>query len=617
MNRTRRIRFRLSISGALRRLLPVLCLLLPVAAVATDEAPLHSYRAGSDLEIQLFEDGSFRFVDTATGQVLVDGLPAERSGWAQRARTDAPTFTARAPEGVAGGRRGEPSRADDDEDDRIDEDPLDGRDNDGDGRIDEDFAAISDAMVVVDADGGARRAEFYHWAYPHLASALFFRLSGESDPAQREDYRIELPLGEWIEAPVTHRRHSLVGRALVEEHTALVAKLDYPGVQEDGRWVGVLPLGEWNPGGGGSAVQKDEGVQKDPAVRSRLDLLHAGDRDFVVCLADSWLQLNRVLCDAVRVEQGMTDPVSGRATPWVVPPACPICRQAESPEFEFTLTAEDELLLEMHIDEDSAGVPDPDLFTLGGVDPGSPVELVWRPAEGPAHIVRWTAMTPALLVDPVPELSDPYEEGPCRHGAEGAVTLKFVLPEEAALRIRSGIPSDGTTSLELRGRWMDGRLLSEVATGRIETASDPVAETATGDLEPVRDLDSDPDRLSLAANLLSGFPNPFRDVIQVRFHVPQTVGEAFEPDDDEGWPEDLDLRAPVPWRSGTPFVTVKIYRINGQELVTLYEDYLGPNQMTVHWDGMDGYGRPAASGTYFCKLQMDEWSVTKPIIYLR
>ncbi len=47
-----------------------------------------------------------------------------------------------------GGNRRPSSRADDDGDGRVDEDPLDGRDNDGDGRIDEDWAQIGDQMMV-------------------------------------------------------------------------------------------------------------------------------------------------------------------------------------------------------------------------------------------------------------------------------------------------------------------------------------------------------------------------------------------------------------------------------------------------------------------------------------
>ena len=69
------------------------------------------------------------------------------------------------------------------------------------------------------------------------------------------------------------------------------------------------------------------------------------------------------------------------------------------------------------------------------------------------------------------------------------------------------------------------------------------------------------------------------------------------------------------WSSFRPEVGAKISP--GQELMTLHQDHLADGEVTVQWDGKDSYGRPVASGPYFCKLQMDDWSVTQRIIYLR
>jgi hypothetical protein len=94
-------------------------------------------------------------------------------------------------EGAPGGTRYPSSRADDDNDGRIDEDPLDRIDNDRDGRTDEDFAAIGDAMAVVKfgpastngtAAAIAVRQEVYAWSLPHIdrmaASTIFVRNAG-------------------------------------------------------------------------------------------------------------------------------------------------------------------------------------------------------------------------------------------------------------------------------------------------------------------------------------------------------------------------------------------------------------------------------------------------------
>jgi hypothetical protein len=77
-----------------------------------------------------------------------------------------------AQEGAPGGMRYPSSRADDDQDGRIDEDPLDRYDNDRDGRIDGN--AAGGAVTV--------RHEVYAWSLPHIdrmvASSLVIRNAG-------------------------------------------------------------------------------------------------------------------------------------------------------------------------------------------------------------------------------------------------------------------------------------------------------------------------------------------------------------------------------------------------------------------------------------------------------
>ena len=73
----------------------------------------------------------------------------------------------------------------------------------------------------------------------------------------------------------------------------------------------------------------------------------------------------------------------------------------------------------------------------------------------------------------------------------------------------------------------------------------------------------------------------------------------------------------MPWSGGQPGVSVKIYSINGQELVTLHSATLGSGDYTAQWNGTDAFGRKVASGTYFCKLQMDNWSVTRRLVFIR
>jgi hypothetical protein len=150
-----------------------------------------------------------------------------------------------------------------------------------------------------------------------------------------------------------------------------------------------------------------------------------------------------------------------------------------------------------------------------------------------------------------------------------------------------------------------------------------VADAVAGQADPT--ADHDPAAIlkagrhgpELSPALLEGYPNPFRDVIQLRYVVPATLGEAFVWDKNEAPPAGFDPQAAVPWQGGAPRISIKIYSLSGQELVTLFAGDQGPGLGTLQWTGTDNTGRQVASGTYFCKLQMDEWSVTRRLVFLR
>ncbi len=617
--------------GALALMLAValvrMVFVAPAFCAPKYEQPLHVYPALLGVEIQITADASLRFVDKATGQpILEGGPPLALHPRPNKLRPD-DYFTARAPEGIKGGRRGHPGRADDDGDGLLNEDPLDGRDNDGDGLLDEDFAAISDAMVVVDIGQGTRRAEFYHWAYSHLMSAVFFTLSGESDQAGISDFHFEAPGVFWRETELNSRHHSISGRTELDQCNAWVAWVPGQSAQDEGLWAGVMILDDDN--GEPLAAMTSSG-------RNGLDLLHGGRITAVACVAESWLQLNRILCESRRVHSGVLDPVTSRRTPWVVPPRCSVCIQAGNPEFSWSLAGEEDLLLNIDVGGGCIGLVDPDLFFLGGTPLGSPVQILWKPKEGDSQQVRWTRMTPGLLLDPVKGLSDPFGSlhSLLGHDAAGRLTLRFMVSgKEQILTEAMAGNQEQPTKLQLSGRWLDGRPLRALAAcsqakPNLEKAQEGPHDQITiqpgnlpseedNGLDSPKNRDSGPSRLSLAPELLQGWPNPFREEIQVRFKVPLTMGSAFELEDDYDFSSGMKMESPVPWETGEPFVTIKIYRINGQELVTLYQDYSNSGETTVKWDGADASGRTVASGPYFCKLQMDDWSVTQRIVFIR
>jgi hypothetical protein len=185
-----------------------------------------------------------------------------------------------------------------------------------------------------------------------------------------------------------------------------------------------------------------------------------------------------------------------------------------------------------------------------------------------------------------------------------------------------------SASIEISGSYLNGRpfvaSLTAVAAaespgnlGEVFVAEAQGAELRLGHADQGQLLKSSSQRPTLSPELLEGFPNPFRDVIRLRYLVPATMAEAFVWDKNEDPPAGLDMMAAVPWNGGEPSVSVKIYSINGQELVTLFSGSQAPGEGTVQWNGADNFGRRVAAGTYFCKLQMDNWSVTRRIVYPR
>lgn len=541
-----------------------------------------------------------------------------------RNRKSAP-FTAVVVEGAKGGQRGFSAHCDDDGDGAVDEDPLDGIDNDGDGLIDEDFAAISDAMVVVHQDihntgGRAAHLEYYHWAYPHLRSTVFLSAAGSPGLSNGGTYRVVLGSQKWHEVTTISNRHSLAGQPETLQTTAFVAqprRLDRSGASgkltscdpEAKLWVGVVVL-EQKPD---TRPVLDGGVLKLPLGEEPLPV--------AICVAESWLQLNHMLNESARVWAGVTDQITGRHASWIAPPLCAQCRLAPAPDFSWATNADGDVLVTANIVSGGNGGLDPDLFTVAGVYLGAPLEIRWLPDNGQAKSVVWLCMNEALLTRPHDLLSNPFANLPGLLDHQSAGRLQF-LYSAAQTTVLAG-------RRQISGSYLSGRpfvadlaaaskgVAPKISLEALFVDQAEGAELVANTGSQVKILKSGEFKPKLSPSLLKGFPNPFRDVIQLRFAVPVTMGEAFAWDKGEDPPVGLDLAAAVPWQGGSPNVSVKVYSINGQELVTLFSGSLGPGENTVQWAGVDNYGRQVASGTYFCKLQMDNWSVTRRLVYLR
>ncbi len=182
-------------------------------------------------------------------------------------------------EGQPGGNR----LQDDDADNLVDEDPLDGYDNDGDGKIDEDFAAISQQMftsVFYDSSTSFNktrtedfhvplrlkvRQESYAWTSPAIEDfiGIEFKVTNDREEAIEKAYiafMVDADVGPvrqvpqsyvddmaaYIDTTVVRKEISPEGAEIsVDYHITMGYMYDYPG-GEDGDvpgYIGVMFLG--------------------------------------------------------------------------------------------------------------------------------------------------------------------------------------------------------------------------------------------------------------------------------------------------------------------------------------------------------------------------------------
>lgn len=607
----------------------LLCLgfLLPFIALAGEDDL--TYRLGPGQILKLDEDGSLILRDAVSGEVVLggrlDSLVDERRQRDREVERRSVSFQAR--EGQEGGHRGYSRRADDDGDGWVDEDPLDGLDNDGDGLRDEDFAAISDHMTALSLTQGQGTAhlEFMQWRGPRLQQNLFLSLQAahQLGDAVHPHYRLDSGGESWVETEIACGRHDLQGVLQPRRGVAYVSRLvneESPGeaalpsalVQSGGSsvsWLGVLILNSEHHGPGRREFlpRIENGTLNLPLNDEPLAL--------VICKAASWVQLNRLLLDARGVYEGVQDPVSGRQVHWIVPPLCVHCRQETAVDFTATIVPAGGLELALDLRPGLSGLVDPDLFTLGRRPLGIPAEIRWEPADGPARRVFWGENHPGVRRPTFAGHPAPFCD--LGLGANHDLTGRLVFQFPS---FSGGFddPGSGGKGDFLQGTWLDGRTFS--ATGEIvlqtETRDSLSAASKASNGEAARSS-RERESLQLAPALLDGWPNPFRDRITLEFRVPGTVGETFDWTRIDRLPEGWEKSAPMAWKGGRPTVSVKMYSVNGQELASLREGSFGTGRYAVTWDGTDASGRPLASGTYFCKLQMDDYSVTRRIVFLR
>lgn len=117
-------------------------------------------------------------------------------------------------------------------------------------------------------------------------------------------------------------------------------------------------------------------------------------------------------------------------------------------------------------------------------------------------------------------------------------------------------------------------------------------ETRTFDVEPVNTDPPPPPKLS--GDMADGFslgdnyPNPFNPETDISFSVPERT-----------------------------VASLVVYNMLGQKVKTLVNGDMVAGTHTVHWDGKDEAGNPAASGVYFYRLKTDTFDQTKRMVLMK
>ena len=100
--------------------------------------------------------------------------------------------------------------------------------------------------------------------------------------------------------------------------------------------------------------------------------------------------------------------------------------------------------------------------------------------------------------------------------------------------------------------------------------------------------DIDDGVLPTAYSLSQNYPNPFNPNTQIAFNLPHKA-----------------------------LVTLNVYNVLGRKVTTLADETLSQGSYVAEWDGRSSSGQPSASGTYFYRLETEDFVQTKKMVLLK
>lgn len=411
------------------------------------------------------------------------------------------------------------------------------------------------SLSGVAEDAPAPVARAFSWSYPHLLDILFLDLSAEAAEPVVPALGVEATEGlELVRRSI--QPHDGMGAYPARPVEYWQRMRDRGGVHE---YLAVLRLDQIRP------TARDGGLYTFDEAAPRGSTL---SWPLAVVRAPTQRELQ------MRVGQALLafDGAGERKDPqewWRVPALCGLCQQQQVREIELDLQ-----------------------------DRGSSLLLrVRTTVEYPDHA---RASAEGMRIDDMPLAR--WLSG--EQGDEAWFVVPLDVPLADAL---INVAVNGGARVQAR---LSTGVTVEVPTVRVQL--DPAFEERIYSREKVAEPEDWPNHL--AADLVSSWPNPFRDSTTIEVRVPGTIEEAFELG-----PELLarvEPGSPPPFGT-SPTVRVKVYNVSGQLVNVLDQGPRPVGRFTVGWNGQDLQGRPVASGAYYVHVEMEEWSVTRRVLLLR
>ena len=398
--------------------------------------------------------------------------------------------------------------------------------------------------------GEELRTRVLHWPYFHVRSIGFVdaRLVADDTPPGTPGLHVTAESG-WSRRIVTKRPHVAVGRAPEVTFEILETVVELD--EFDRRHVGLVRLDRHRATDTGEegALVWETGTDATWPIA----VVVARTRSSLEFLAGQALL---TYDEAGRIEQPS----------WRVPPMCGRCRNPRLEDLRVEFVARDTALRVL-------------------VTPSEPESL---------HPISWEG----LCLDGVP----------LTHFYRGVQSDRHVFE----------VPLTASLAVPLARAAATGALRAEILTsagclvepGHLDIVTPPSLDQTVRDRSPVefaKDLPS-----SLSPQLVTNWPNPFRDMTTIEVDVPDTMDEAFELEPSVR--QRLDPSSPPPF-GPNPLVRVRVFNVSGKLVALLDESVRDTGRFTVQWNGTDGQGRPVAAGAYYVNVQMGtDWSVTKRVV---